>query len=92
MRTPGRGWRGLETIHGTIGETMDWVGHRVLELSDFKAALEHHLRHVCVYLRLVSNPGSSQTLSMLENTKKNKEPIRVQKSFQKNYLKTTTLE
>ena len=59
-------------IHGTIGETMEWVGHRVLELSDFKAALQHHLRHVCVYLRLVSNPGSSQTPSMLEKVAKNK--------------------
>ena len=69
-RTPGKVWRGLWMIHGTIGKTMERVGHRVLELSDFKSALQHHLRHVCVYLRLGSNPGSFQTPSMLEKTKK----------------------
>lgn len=61
-------WRAPRTIQGLVGETRSWIGRRVLDVGNSKAAPQHDLRHVSGHLRLRSNPGSPSNAPILQNS------------------------
>ena len=67
-RTPRRPWRAPWTIQGLVGETRRWIGRRVLDVGNSKAAPQHDLRHDSGHLRLRSNPGSPSNAPILQNS------------------------